>query len=430
MFAIKKRISSILLWSVISAAFIGPGTLAASSAAGASYKYSLIWSLVFATVACLILQEMAARISIVTGSDLSKILKQNLNPFPAFLIGFAVIVGCAAYEAGNILGALSGFSVLIPADRFLLISAIGAGAIVLLALGGKSVIIRVLGFLVALMGAGFVIVALKSSPSLSQILSGTIPSIPEGSEWLTLALIGTTIVPYNIYLGSGLSKGQTLKEMRVGLAISIVFGGFISIAILIAATQINSMNSFLDMARLMGNSLGDWAYLLLGAGLFAAGFTSTVTAPMAAGIITEGLFAKHEFSLRWYKTGWLAVLSVGLLFGFLDVKPIPVIVAAQALNGFILPLLGIILVITANDFQTMQDKVNSTFLNVMAFVVLEVLLLLGLNSLWNVIDQVTYLPDDGAWKFIILQSIGLVILLYTGFLVYRKRKLKTRAGSL
>ena len=428
MFAIKKRIRSILLWSVISAAFIGPGTLAASSTAGASYKYGLIWSLVFATMACLILQEMAARISIVTGSDLSKILKQNLNPFPAFLIGFAVIVGCAAYEAGNILGALSGFSILMPVGRFSLLSIIGVGTLVLLGLGGKSVIVKVLGFLVALMGIGFVIVALKSSPSLSQILSGTVPSIPEGSEWLTLALIGTAIVPYNIYLGSGLSKGQTLREMRIGLAISIVFGGFISIAILIAATQINSMNSFLDMARLMGNSLGNWAYLLLGAGLFSAGFTSTVTAPMAAGIITEGLFGKNEFSTRWYRIGWFLVLSVGLLFGFLDVKPIPVIVTAQALNGFILPLLGIILVITANDFQTVQDKMNSAFLNVMAFVVLEILLLLGLNSLWNVIDDVFGLPADDTVKFIILQSTGLVILLYTGVLVYRKRKLKTRAG--
>ena len=121
-------------------------------------------------------------------------------------------------------------------------------------------------------------------------------------------------------------------------------------------------------------------------------------------------------------------MSVGLLFGFLDVKPIPVIVTAQALNGFILPLLGIILVITANDFQTVQDKMNSAFLNVMAFVVLEILLLLGLNSLWNVIDDVFGLPADDTVKFIILQSTGLVILLYTGVLVYRKRKLKTRAG--
>ncbi len=295
MFVIKNRISSVLLWSVISAAFIGPGTLAAASSAGALYKYSLIWALLFATLACIILQEMAARISISTGKNLSLILTQHLGRLPSVFIGLAVVIGCAAYEAGNIIGALSGVTLIFSINRYLVLSIIGIAALLLLGFGTRKIVINSLGALVALMGLLFVFMAFQSPASIGQLFEGTVPNFPRGSQWVTLALIGTTIVPYNIYLGSGLSEGQSLKEMRFGLTSSVALGGIISIAILITATQIDSMNSFLDLAYLLKDTVGYWAYLLMGIGLFAAGFTSSVTAPLAAGLITEGLF-KDEYT--------------------------------------------------------------------------------------------------------------------------------------
>lgn len=423
MFTIQKRISSILLWSVISAAFIGPGTLVASSSAGSLFKYQLIWALIFATVACVVLQEMAARISIVTGLNLSKLLRTNFNSWSAYFIGLAVVLGCAAYEAGNILGALSGISVIWEANRVFLLVFLGVGVFLLLWFGRTSGITKVLGMLVAFMGVIFVIVAFKTAPSFTGILKGIIPSLPESSEWITLALIGTTIVPYNIYLGSGLSNTQSLKEMRFGLSISVIFGGFISIAILIVGTNINSVDSFLDMALVLRDSLGEWAYILLGVGLFAAGFTSSVTAPMAAGVITKGLFSNsNQSSASWFRIGWFSVLTIGLIFGVLDIKPIPVIIAAQALNGFVLPLLGVILLLKANDSRLLGENINSPTLNVLGFIVLEILILLGLNSLWNLtITHLVLLPAEGTLKFIIVQSVALIVLIYVGFKVSAKR---------
>ena len=114
MFVITNRISSVLLWSVISAAFIGPGTLAAASSAGALYKYSLIWALLFATLACIVLQEMAARIGLITQNGLGEAINSQIqNSFvkigSSVLIFVAIIFGNAAYEAGNIAGAVLGF---------------------------------------------------------------------------------------------------------------------------------------------------------------------------------------------------------------------------------------------------------------------------------------------------------------------------------
>lgn len=339
------------------------------------------------------------------------------------VIGAAVVLGCAAYEAGNILGSVAGFLVLVKMNQRLLLIIIGLIVFLLLTYGGQNAIIKVLGTMVFLMGALFIFVALSGTHSIGQFFNGTIPNLPRGSQWVTLALIGTTIVPYNIYLGSGLSHGQSLGEMRFGLAISVVVGGVISIAILVAATQIDKVDSFLDLAKLLGDSHGPWAYWLMGLGLFAAGFTSSITAPMAAGMITSGLFEDRIKSKEIsYRAGWSIVLLIGLFFGLLDVKPVPIIVAAQALNGFILPFLGIFLLVVVNDKKQMKGHVNSAYMNLVSFVVLEVLLLLGLNGLWNAMNNIINLSlENNFVKFIIIQSIAFICLLYTGYFIYRKR---------
>ncbi len=108
-----RRLSAILLWSVIAAAFIGPGTVTTAAAAGAGFGLALLWTLVFSTVACLVLQEASARLTLVSGRNLGQALRHR---YPAGFTGTAVlllvlggiVLGCAAYEAGNILGGVAG----------------------------------------------------------------------------------------------------------------------------------------------------------------------------------------------------------------------------------------------------------------------------------------------------------------------------------
>ena len=89
---------------VIAAAFIGPGTVTTAAAAGAGYGYSLLWALVFSIIACILLQESAARITIASGLTLGEAIKHRFKSQKvALAIGVAIFLGCAAYEAGNIL---------------------------------------------------------------------------------------------------------------------------------------------------------------------------------------------------------------------------------------------------------------------------------------------------------------------------------------
>ena len=106
----SKGLSSILFWSIISAAFIGPGTVTTAAKAGATFKLDLLWALVFSIIATVILQEAAARITIASGKNLGQIIaiKFKGSAWWQWFLFLSIAFGCAAYQAGNMLGAISG----------------------------------------------------------------------------------------------------------------------------------------------------------------------------------------------------------------------------------------------------------------------------------------------------------------------------------
>ncbi|HAA12132.1 MAG TPA: hypothetical protein DCE41_10710, partial [Cytophagales bacterium] len=117
---LRARFGYILLWSVISAAFIGPGTVTDAAAAGASYGTALAWALVFSTIGCFVLQEAAARLSIIGGLSLGQALNQG-----RFGVVGAVVFGCIAYEAGNLLGAYAGIALVVDLPRWVVLLVLG-----------------------------------------------------------------------------------------------------------------------------------------------------------------------------------------------------------------------------------------------------------------------------------------------------------------
>ena len=111
---LKSRLSSMLFWSIVSAAFIGPGTVTTASNAGASYGYSLLWALIFSIVACTILQEAAARVTLISGLSLGEAIAERYHQRKSLLIRLfiflSILIGGIAYQAGNILGAICPYS--------------------------------------------------------------------------------------------------------------------------------------------------------------------------------------------------------------------------------------------------------------------------------------------------------------------------------
>jgi len=153
----KSKFWNFIFWLVIAAAFIGPGTVTAAASAGANYQYQLLWALLFSTLACAVLQEAAARVAIVTGKSLGAAIQNRFQSKGlVWFIAIAVFLGCAAYEAGNILGAISGLALIvtgIPKWVFTLIIVGVAGAV--LFLGKMNSVANLRGIFVAIMGLAF-----------------------------------------------------------------------------------------------------------------------------------------------------------------------------------------------------------------------------------------------------------------------------------
>lgn len=400
----KHRILHILFWSVISAAFIGPGTVTTAASAGAGFGYALIWALLFSTIACFILQEASARITSVSGLNLGQAIqkqyrKKMYGKGLAYLCLISILTGCAAFEAGNIIGAASGVELLTESiPRAAIVLLIVTVAALLLWVGTIKQIATALGLVVAFMGLCFLITAFMIPHQTAEILSGAFtPSTPEGSGVIILGLIGTTVVPYNIFLGSGLKHAQTRSEMRIGLGIAIALGGLISIAVLLTATAITDTFTFERLADALSAKLGTPGRWLLGLGLFGAGISSTLTAALAASVTAKSLLEPHgennplwgEKSLR-FRTIWMAVLFTGLFFGLLEIRPEPAIVLAQALNGLILPLIAIILFFLMNQPELLpREHQNGTALNLLTAGVVCVTVMIGLTNLGRAFTAVT-----------------------------------------
>jgi Mn2+/Fe2+ NRAMP family transporter len=186
-----------------------------------------------------------------------------------------------------------------------------------------------------------------------------------------------------------------LRESRFGITVAVGLGGAISLAIVVAGTAAaGSAFSLTALQQVLVDKLGPSATWLLPVGLFAAGLSSAVTAPLAAALTARSLFAPLSSSSSsgedatdpWRPTGtrfrlvWLGVLGCGLIFGLLGIKPVPVIVMAQALNGLVLPLVAAFLLVVMND-RRLGAASNGVVGNVVQGVVVGVSVVLGVLQL-------------------------------------------------
>lgn len=387
-----KRLLTILFWAIIPAAFIGPGTVTTAASAGAAHGYSLLWALTFSTVATLVLQEASARITAVSGRNLAEAIRDRFRGGAAGLLVLllvlgAIVLGNAAYEAGNVLGAAAGAELgagIHPRAGAALITAF---AFAVLWMGSPRAVARVLAATVGVMGIAFLATAVLLRPAPGALLAGAlVPAVPAGAGLLVLGLVGTTVVPYNLFLGSGIARGQTLADIRFGLAVAVPLGGVISMAILVAGAAVEGAFSYEGVSSMLGERLGAAAGPLFAWGLFAAGFSSCVTAPLAAAVTARSLFGGGDAPAweprgRRYRAVWIGVLGVGAVLGLTGVRPIPAILLAQALNGVLLPFAAVFLFVVVNDRRLLGERgINRPAWNVLTGAVVAVTLLLGASG--------------------------------------------------
>lgn len=397
-----KRLRKIGPGAFVVAAFIGPGTVTTCTLAGAKFGFGLLWAIVFATLATIILQEMAARLGVVTqaglGESLQKIFSESPAKWPLFiLITLALYMGNAAYEAGNVSGAALGLQAVFDGgeaafDWFILGIAGTAG--LLLWQGSYRHIERILLALVALMALSFVTTFAIVRPDIAALFRGlVIPTIPGGALTTVIALIGTTVVPYNLFLHAAAAKekwrsADDLADARTDTVISIGLGGLI--AILIVSTAAASffgsglqITGAADMATQFEPLFGSFSRYLLGLGFLAAGLSSAITAPLAtAHVMTELLKTEGGQSSKLFKFVALSVIVVGAVLSLTGIKPLTIIISAQFANGLLLPIVAVFLLYAMNQKRLLGEHVNGTKANALGIGV--VVITAGLGT-WSIL---------------------------------------------
>ena len=393
---------------LVAAAFIGPGTVTVCTLSGVNFGFALLWAIVLSVIATLVLQEMAARLGIITQKGLSEVIREEIKNkyikvIAVLLMLSAIVIGNAAYEAGNITGSVLGFESIIGEININIGRSsingvsiiIGAIAFALLYFGNYKLLEKVFVSLVIIMSLAFVITAVLTKPDYSEILKNTfIPSFPKGSLLTIVGLIGTTVVPYNLFLHASLVKEKwrskdDLNYARKDLIIAIVLGGIVSMCIIIsaAAIQTQEIANATDLAKGLEPLFRSFAKIFLAIGLFAAGITSAITAPLAAAYVANGCLGWNaNLRSKKFRMVWMFILLLGVIFSSLNIKPIDIIKFAQVANGILLPIIAGFLLWIMNRSLVLGKHKNSMLQNLLGFIILTITIFLGAKSVLMVFN--------------------------------------------
>ena len=385
---------------LIAAAFIGPGTVTLCTIAGASFGYSLIWAIILSIFSTIVLQEMSLRIGLITKMNLAQVIRINikskfLNRLLLILIISSILIGNAAYEAGNITGASLGISAILNSQSINYIPIfIGLIAFIVLYQGDYKVLERSLVFLVLIMSISFFITAIITKPDINELINGVItPKIDSNNLTIILGLIGTTVVPYNLFLHSSLvsEKWNSINKLKVARFesfFSILIGGLVSLSIIITAASVNNkdVNGVIDLAKGLEPLYGNFAIYFLGIGLFASGITSSITAPLAAAYVAKSCFG-WEDSLKSgkFRAIWIIILIIGVLVSMVKINPIEIIKFAQFSNSLLLPIIAIILLWLINNKNIISSKYSYRYQNIFGFLIVIISIILGTKGLISLI---------------------------------------------
>ena len=404
----KKWINNIGPGPLIAAAFIGPGTVTLCSIAGLDFGFALLWTLVLSVVATIVLQEMAARLGIISQKGLSEVIRDEIkNPLTKniviTLILLAIVIGNAAYEAGNISGGVLGLESVFGEKKFDILELsinfysllLGFIAFSLLFIGNYKILERTLIFLVIIMSISFIITAVITKPDIIKLMEGLfVPKFPEGSILIIIGLIGTTVVPYNLFLHASLvkekwNKVSDLKFARNDTIIAIVLGGIVSMCIVIssASLDIESINNAADLAKGIEPLYGLSSKYILAIGLFSAGITSAITAPLAAAYVATGCLGwPMKMKSVKFRAVWMFILIIGVISSSSGFKSIEIIKFAQVANGILLPVIAGLLIWIVNKKSVLGKFKNSKWQNSIGLMILIITIFLGLKSILKVFE--------------------------------------------
>jgi len=346
---------------LVAVGYVDPGNWATDIAAGSSYGYTLLGSVLLASLLGLLFQTMAARLGMATGEDLA-MLTRRLLPRPlalsAWMAGELAIVATALAE---LVGGAIALRLLfgLPLQGGLVLAALGTLAIMALSQRRQRAHEYVVSALLAIVSLTFVYLLIRASPVGHEVLHGLAASGEvfgnHGMLAVALGIVGATVMPHNLFLHSGLiaersakllphERPLALRVVETDTRVSLLLATLVNVAMLMVAaaalahlgTPINSLD---DAHHAIALTLGGGAALIFAVALYAAGQSSAITGVMAGRILSKGFRGREGGT--WLRG--IATRLAGVCIGFALLAARPgmgadtLLVLSQCVLGVALP---------------------------------------------------------------------------------------------
>lgn len=411
---------------------IGPGSILTSSKTGAANGYAMAWVVVVAIAFMMVYTTLAARLGVVTGESAGNLVARRAGRWLAVLIGAGVFFISAAFQFGNNLGVASAFEVFVGKERTLLLIGIvvlfnGVSIAFLFAFRSLyKAVERLMATFVGIMLTVFAVNLFFAEPDPGDLAAGFVPFLSAGHteadgnpmfDISVLGLIGTTFVITAAYFQSYLvrQKGWGHAEMRDGLLDARVGTTIMAlVTLMIMSTAAAEFHDFLngrpardlagvaDVAQQLKPSIGRHAQVLFCLGLFSAAYSSFLVNSMIGGyILSDGLGlgdGANEMAPKLFTTAVLVTgMGVALYVVSLGAKPVPAIVAAQAVTVVAAPLMAGALLWLTNSPDVMGEDRNGPLMNVLAGLGFLILLAMAwYTAAVRIPDQIRDWRDSGS----------------------------------
>jgi NRAMP (natural resistance-associated macrophage protein)-like metal ion transporter len=399
-------------------AILGPGFITANvdndaggiltySQAGAQYGYALLWTMIPITLALIVVQEMCARMGVVTGKGLSDLIREEFG----LRLTFAMMILLVIVNFGNVIAEFSGIAgsmQLFHVSKYLSVPICAAIVWALVVKGDYKSVEKV--FLIAsVFYIAYIIAGVLSRPDWHQALAETV-KLPPRHVWrdktyvyMVVGVIGTTITPWmQFYLQSSIvEKGIAVRQYnnsRWDVIVGSIFTDIVAWFIVVACAAtlfthgIRNIVDASDAAGAMKPLAGDYAFILFAAGLFNASLFAASILPLStAYTVCEGLgfesgldksFKEAKFFYWFYTLLLAAGAAIVLIPNFPLVR---FTILSQVLNGVLLPIVLVFMLKLINKHELMGKYTNSTWFNIIAWLTAAIVTVLSLMWIWNLI---------------------------------------------
>jgi NRAMP (natural resistance-associated macrophage protein)-like metal ion transporter len=408
MFRIKQKGSNFFRHLAIFFAILGPGIITGSvdndaggitvySVAGATYGYGLIWTLIPSFIVLVVIQEMNARMGIVTGKGLSDLIRENAGLKLTFFIFIGLLlsnIGNTTTEFAGVAGSMEIFGV----SKYISVPAVALMVWFLVVKGTYKIAERIfLIFSVSLLS--YVVSALMSKPHWEEIGSSIIhPQLEMNTQSLAMviALVGTTIAPWmQFYMQSTvIEKGlkmknfkYTLIDITVGCVVTVVVAFFIMVACGSTLHPIGMViNEAKDAALALKPLAGKLASQVFAFGLFVASVFSATILPLATAFyVSEAFGFEAGIDKKWdeakeFYTLYTGILIISAIIILIPNAPlIQISIWSQVINGVLLPVVLVSMILLINNKKIMGIYVNKPLQNVIGWTAVVVLVTLSIT---------------------------------------------------